>query len=153
MGPIGVQEMMAIVVLALLLFGPKKMPELARLLGKGLTEFRRAKNELKATFDTHMSELEREVRASETASKQINSPSPSYSPPSYPYPYEDNAPYETPVSYELTSSENPAAPEPTPEPMPAVQSGPGPDGTIARANGVRPLAAPASIATEEVHSA
>ena len=65
MGPIGMQEMIFIFILALLLFGPKKLPELARMLGKGLSEFRRAKNELKNTFDTHLQELERETRLEE----------------------------------------------------------------------------------------
>jgi TatA/E family protein of Tat protein translocase len=65
MGPFGMQEMLVILLLALLLFGPKKLPELARLLGKGLSEFRRAKNELKNTFDTHMQELEREAKLEE----------------------------------------------------------------------------------------
>ena len=51
MGPIGLPEMMALFVIALLLFGPKKLPELGRTLGKGLSEFRRAKNELKATLE------------------------------------------------------------------------------------------------------
>ena len=37
MGPLGMQEMMLIFLLALLLFGPKKLPELGKLLGKGLT--------------------------------------------------------------------------------------------------------------------
>ena len=68
MGPIGIPEMMAIAVLALLLFGPKKLPELGRMLAKGLTEFRRAKNELKVTFETHMRELEREVQLHEKPS-------------------------------------------------------------------------------------
>ena len=61
MGPIGVQEMMLIFLVALVLFGPKKLPELGRLLGKGLTEYRRAKSELKSTFETHLRELEREA--------------------------------------------------------------------------------------------
>ena len=52
MGPIGMQEMIALFVVALLLFGPKKLPELGRTLGKALTEFRRAKNELKTTFES-----------------------------------------------------------------------------------------------------
>jgi TatA/E family protein of Tat protein translocase len=65
MGPFGVQEMMVSLLLALLLVGPKKLPELARMLGKGLSEFRRAKNELKNTFDTHMRELEREAKLEE----------------------------------------------------------------------------------------
>jgi TatA/E family protein of Tat protein translocase len=60
MGPLGWQETVFIFVLALLLFGPKKLPELGRTLGKALTEFRRASNELKATFDREMKSLERE---------------------------------------------------------------------------------------------
>ena len=156
MGPIGAQEMIAIVVLALLLFGPKKLPELARLLGKGLTEFRRAKNELKSTFETHLSELDREVRASEYQAKQVSSPVSSYSPPSYPYPYEDNAPYETPVSHEFPSSNGApalAAPsETTPTPS-APEAAAVPEGTVARANGIRPVSAPVSTISEEERSA
>ena len=60
MGPLGWQEMAVIFVLALLLFGPKKLPELGRNLAKGLAEFRRAQNELKATFEREMRTLERE---------------------------------------------------------------------------------------------
>ena len=60
MGPLGWQEMVIIFVLALVLFGPKKLPELGRTLGKAITEFRRASNELKATFEREMQSLERE---------------------------------------------------------------------------------------------
>ena len=60
MGPLGIPEMMFIFVLALLLFGPKKLPELGRTVGKALAEFRRAQSELKATFDREMKNLERE---------------------------------------------------------------------------------------------
>ena len=60
MGPLGWQEMAVIFVLALLLFGPKKLPELGRNLAKGLAEFRRAQSELKATFEREMRSLERE---------------------------------------------------------------------------------------------
>jgi TatA/E family protein of Tat protein translocase len=59
MGPIGVPELIVIFVVALIVFGPGKLPELGKSLGKGLAEFRRASNELKAT-------LEEEVRAIET---------------------------------------------------------------------------------------
>jgi TatA/E family protein of Tat protein translocase len=151
MGPIGVQEMMFIVVLALLLFGPKKLPELARLLGKGLTEFRRAKNELKATLETHMNELDREVRASEFDSqpKQIGKAASPYSPVSYPYPYEDSAPYEAPVS-----QATPALSEPTgqssrhEEASPTAPVAPPVEGTVPRSNGLRP-GAPVSVGPEE----
>ncbi len=60
MGPVGVQEMVVIFLVALVLFGPKKLPELGKTIGKAITEFRRAQGELKATFDHHMRELERE---------------------------------------------------------------------------------------------
>ena len=60
MGPVGVQEMVVIFLVALVLFGPKKLPELGKTIGKAITEFRRAQSELKATFDTHMRELEKE---------------------------------------------------------------------------------------------
>jgi sec-independent protein translocase protein TatA len=52
--------MAVIFILALLLFGPKKLPELGRTLAKGLAEFRRAQNELKSTFEQQMRSLERE---------------------------------------------------------------------------------------------
>lgn len=61
MGPLGWQETVAIFILALLLFGPKKLPELGRTLGKALTEFRRASNELKSTFEREMKSLEQET--------------------------------------------------------------------------------------------
>ncbi len=60
MGPVGWQEMVIIFIVALVLFGPKKLPELGRTLGKAITEFRRASSELKATFDREMQSLERE---------------------------------------------------------------------------------------------
>lgn len=58
MGPIGVPELIIIFVVALLVFGPRKLPELGKSLGRGLSEFRRASNELRNT-------LEEEVRAAE----------------------------------------------------------------------------------------
>lgn len=60
MGPIGWPETVFIVILALLLFGPKKLPELGRTLGKAITEFRRASAELRSTFDREMRNIERE---------------------------------------------------------------------------------------------
>lgn len=81
MGPLGWQETVFIFVLALLLFGPKKLPELGRTLGKALTEFRRASNELKATFNRELSGLERE----DQAIKEVTS---SYDPSNYSYNYD-----------------------------------------------------------------
>ena len=61
MGPVGVPEMVVIFLVALVLFGPKKLPELGRTLGKAISEFRRAQSELKATFDRELQNLERET--------------------------------------------------------------------------------------------
>ena len=63
MGPIGWQEMMFLFLLALVLFGPKKLPELGRMLGKAITEFRRAQSELKSTFEREMRNLEQESQS------------------------------------------------------------------------------------------
>ncbi|HET7217429.1 MAG TPA: TatA/E family twin arginine-targeting protein translocase [Vicinamibacterales bacterium] len=50
-GPIGMPELIVIMVLALIIFGPRKLPELGRSLGRSLNEFKRASNELKHTLD------------------------------------------------------------------------------------------------------
>lgn len=64
MGPLGVPEMIFIFLLALVLFGPNKLPELGRTLGKALTEFRRAQSDLKSSFEREMQNLERETSGS-----------------------------------------------------------------------------------------
>jgi TatA/E family protein of Tat protein translocase len=50
-GSIGLPELMIILVIALIIFGPRKLPELGRSLGRSLSEFKRASNELKNTLD------------------------------------------------------------------------------------------------------
>jgi Tat protein translocase TatB subunit len=47
---IGMTELLVILVVGLLVIGPKKLPELARSLGKGLAEFRRASNDMRREF-------------------------------------------------------------------------------------------------------
>jgi TatA/E family protein of Tat protein translocase len=54
MGSLGIPEIAFIFVLALLIFGPKKLPEIGRTLGKGMAEFRKATNELKRTINTEL---------------------------------------------------------------------------------------------------
>ena len=51
MGSLGMQELIVIFVLALIIFGPRKLPELGKSLGKGLAEFKKASNELKHTWE------------------------------------------------------------------------------------------------------
>ena len=73
MGPLGWPETVFIFFLALILFGPKKLPELGRTVGKALTEFRRASSELKATFDREMKNLEQETESIKDAANQFQS--------------------------------------------------------------------------------
>lgn len=73
MGPLGWQETVLIFVLALLLFGPKKLPELGKTIGKALTEFRRASNDLKSTFDREMANLEKETESLKEETNKIHS--------------------------------------------------------------------------------
>jgi sec-independent protein translocase protein TatA len=52
---LGVPEMIFILLLALLIFGPKKLPEIGRTLGKGMSEFRKASNELTRSINAELS--------------------------------------------------------------------------------------------------
>jgi len=60
-------EMLFLLLLAFLLFGPKKLPEIGRKLGKGLAEFKRASNELKGQLENEMRQLEAEEREKKIA--------------------------------------------------------------------------------------
>jgi len=57
----GFAEIGFILFIAFLLFGPKKLPEIARVLGKGLGELRRASNELKSSLEEEIRNLDRHV--------------------------------------------------------------------------------------------
>jgi len=56
-------EFIFVLFIAFLLFGPKKLPEIARVLGKGLGELRRASNELRNSLEDEIRNLDREVQA------------------------------------------------------------------------------------------
>lgn len=59
-GPLGFPELLFISLLALLIFGPKKLPELGRTLGKAMAEFRKATTDLKRTINAEL--IEQELR-------------------------------------------------------------------------------------------
>lgn len=60
-GKIGVQELILILALALILFGPRKLPELGRSIGDGIREFRRAASDVKKSVSIEAAEEEDEV--------------------------------------------------------------------------------------------
>ena len=66
-GSIGMPELVVIFVIALIIFGPRKLPELGRSLGRSINEFKRASNELKSTLEEEI-RLE-DQRASTEAAK------------------------------------------------------------------------------------
>jgi TatA/E family protein of Tat protein translocase len=62
-GPIGMPELIVIFLVALLIFGPKKLPEIGKTIGRGLAEFKRASDDLKKTIEDEIEEGKREASA------------------------------------------------------------------------------------------
>lgn len=62
MGSIGMPELLLILVIALIVFGPKKLPEIGKSLGKGLAEFKKASDDLKKTIASEVTQLKDEAR-------------------------------------------------------------------------------------------
>jgi TatA/E family protein of Tat protein translocase len=60
-GPLSFWEVLFLFVAALLIFGPRKLPELGKTLGKGLREFKRASEDLKSNWNEHMREAENPI--------------------------------------------------------------------------------------------
>lgn len=122
MGPLGTQELVFIFILALLLFGPKKLPELGKTIGKAMTEFRRAQTELKSTFDREMQNLERETGMKELVATNFESSSYNYDQSTYDPTYYEAGSYDG--SYNSTAalpSATPSATLPTADGASATQ--------------------------------
>jgi Tat protein translocase TatB subunit len=117
---IGFPELLLIAVIALVVIGPQRLPDLARALGRGFAEFRRATDELKQTFE----EETRAARSQELRKKLLAEGK--IRPPGAldPYPVEANAETES---------------------NPAETAAPGPATTVAEAGGE-----PAAITTDAV---
>jgi TatA/E family protein of Tat protein translocase len=62
-GPIGMPELILIFLVALLVFGPRKLPELGKSLGRGLAEFKRASDDLKRTIEDEIEQGKHQVSA------------------------------------------------------------------------------------------
>lgn len=80
-GSIGMPELIIIFVIALIIFGPRKLPELGKSLGKSIAEFKRASNELRNTLDE-------EIRIEEQRTAQAAAQAPR---PASPAPVEEPA--------------------------------------------------------------
>ena len=59
---LGFPELIVIFTVALLVFGPRKLPEIGRSLGRSLNEFKRATNDLKRTWETEVTAAEEDLR-------------------------------------------------------------------------------------------
>lgn len=71
-GPLGLPELIMIFIVALLLFGPRKMPEIGRSVGRALGELRRASNDFKRTIEDEVAaedvrQVGRDLRGVKTA--------------------------------------------------------------------------------------
>jgi len=105
-GSIGGPELIVIFVLALLIFGPRKLPELGRMVGKGLSEFRRAASDLKDSLEV---EVAREDASAREGRVMNGAPpaSPQASPPGVSV--VDSSPFTTP--HDAVASEATGAPD------------------------------------------
>ncbi|MGH9747691.1 MAG: Sec-independent protein translocase subunit TatA/TatB [Candidatus Acidiferrales bacterium] len=72
---LSIPHLIIIFVVALVVFGPEKLPELARNLGKVMAEFRRATGDLRSTFEGHLKDLERETDQRRIGGTSAASPS------------------------------------------------------------------------------
>ena len=85
-GSIGMPELIIIFVIALIIFGPRKLPELGRSLGKSIAEFKKASNELKSTLEE---EIRMEEQRSTIEASKAATPAPA---PAAAIPHEETIP-------------------------------------------------------------
>ena len=113
-GSIGMPELIIILVIALIIFGPRKLPELGRSLGKSIGEFKKASNELRST-------LEEEIRFEEQRDQRATL----------------RAEQDTAIAAAATP---PSATPPPVTPAPPVVPAPPVDQTVNRTTGTDPVA-------------
>jgi sec-independent protein translocase protein TatB len=112
---LSIPHLIVIFIVVLVVFGPEKLPELARNFGKVMAEFRRATGDLRSTFESHMRDLEREAEdrriGPDRAAATLPSAPPQPTAPSAPVPtgtVTANAPHVAAVAPPETGSEAPS---------------------------------------------
>jgi TatA/E family protein of Tat protein translocase len=75
-GSIGMPELVIILVIALIIFGPRKLPELGKSLGKSINEFKKASTELQNTLEQEIKLEEQKDERAKTASAPAPTPAP-----------------------------------------------------------------------------
>ena len=70
-GSLGMPELIVIFVIALVIFGPRKLPELGRSLGRGIAEFKKATTDLQNTLEQEINADERRTKAAESAAETV----------------------------------------------------------------------------------
>jgi TatA/E family protein of Tat protein translocase len=119
---LGGTELLFILVVALIFFGPRKLPELARTMGKGLAEFRKASDDFKRTWEREV-EIEAS-RVTDTSFLNEDSSTQSIGPAEVNSSSENEATLYKPVDEELVvargSSQTPPSSEPEPAESPAL---------------------------------
>lgn len=111
---LGMPEILIILVIALIVFGPRKLPELGKSLGKAMGQFRRASEDFKRTWEQEV-DLEKTRTAISAPSSSEDSYHSNYDANSYdPYnsEYGYNAPSDAPSDAEAATTESVAAVEP-----------------------------------------
>jgi TatA/E family protein of Tat protein translocase len=95
-------HLVVLFVVALIIFGPQKLPELARMLGKATAEFRKMTNDFRYALEDEVRELERQTRIREeearASAQAAQAPAPSPSPSASPEGVEGTVPRELPIA-------------------------------------------------------
>ncbi|HET7451980.1 MAG TPA: TatA/E family twin arginine-targeting protein translocase [Thermoanaerobaculia bacterium] len=91
LGSIGMPELILIFIVALIVFGPKKLPEIGKSLGKGLAEFKKASDDFKQSIQREVDGL-KETAAIEASKTEAPAPATSPAPAATPAPPTDSTP-------------------------------------------------------------